>query len=248
MEKVLLLGGTREARLIADLLAMRPGCDAILSLAGVTASPSNTGLPNTKLRQRVGGFGGAAKMAEWMQAEAITTLIDATHPYAEQISAHAVVAAEMARVRRLGLWRPPWQPEGGDRWQHYDNWQALIVALPHGARVMLTAGQDAIRAFAGRAFADEDRVTVVARALKQPEAQSGITFIEGLPKEHWQDEAALLKAHGITHLVAKNSGGTSSRAKLVAARHLGLPVLLLARPSPPPPPLFDNIESLMQAF
>ena len=88
-EKILLLGGTREARMIAGLLAKRDDCTAILSLAGVTSSP-----PDTGLEKRIGGFGGAEKMAAWMQDEAITTLIDATHPYAARISANAAWAAE----------------------------------------------------------------------------------------------------------------------------------------------------------
>lgn len=245
-EKILLLGGTREARMIAGLLAKRDDCTAILSLAGVTSSP-----PDTGLEKRIGGFGGAEKMAAWMQDEAITTLIDATHPYAARISANAAWAAEKTGTRRLCLSRPQWQPEDGDQWQEFDDWDSLAAVIPDGAKVLLTAGQDGITALAAAgamAGGGQNRFELVARALENPDKSAGITFIKGLPGKQWQDEAALLTQHAITHLVAKNSGGTSSRAKLVAARHLGVPVLLLARPAPPPPPLYEDVETLMQAL
>ena len=140
-EKILLLGGTREARMIAGLLAKRDDCTAILSLAGVTSSP-----PDTGLEKRIGGFGGAEKMAAWMQDEAITTLIDATHPYAARISANAAWAAEKTGIRRLCLSRPQWEPEDGDQWQEFDDWSSLAAVIPDGARVFLTAGQDGITA------------------------------------------------------------------------------------------------------
>lgn len=238
MERILLLGGTREARIIAAKLAKRDDCEAILSLAGVTSSP-----PDTGLKQRIGGFGGAMKMAGWMKAEAITTVIDATHPYAAGISANAAQAATAAGVRRLTLWRPGWVAEPADHWQEFPSWQALIETVPDAARVMLTAGQDGISAFAGI-----ERFAVVARALENPAADSGITFINSLPQSDWEAEAALLTSHGITHLVAKNSGGVSSQAKLIAARALNLPVLMLARPDPPPGPRFDDVSSLMDAL
>ena len=238
MEKILLLGGTREARIIARELANRDDCDAILSLAGVTSSP-----PDTGLKQRIGGFGGAEKMAEWLMAESITTVIDATHPYAAQMSANAVRATQLAGCRLLCLLRPAWQPGQEDLWQEYQHWDDLISALPDGAKVMLTAGQDGIRAFAGT-----KRLVVVARALENPAEQSDITFINSLPSRHWEEEVSLFSQYGITHLVAKNSGGTSSIAKLAAARHLGLPVLLLARPAPPPAPIFEDVESLIAAL
>ena len=246
MEKVLLLGGTREARMIADQLDRRDDCKAILSLAGVTSSP-----PETGLEKRIGGFGGAEKMAAWMQDEAITTLIDATHPYAARISANAAWAAEKTGVRRLCLSRPQWQPQEGDQWQEFDDWPSLAAVIPDGARVFLTAGQDGITALSaagGTAQSGQYRFELIARALENPDQKAEITFIKSLPGKRWQDEAALLTKHAITHLVAKNSGGTSSRAKLVAARHLGVPVLLLARPAPPPPPLYADVETLMQAL
>ena len=244
-EKILLLGGTREARMIAGLLAKRDDCTAILSLAGVTSSP-----PDTGLEKRIGGFGGAEKMAAWMQDEAITTLIDATHPYAARISANAAWAAEKTGIRRLCLSRPQWQPEEGDHWQEFDDWSSLAAAIPDGATVFLTAGQDGITALSAGATAQSGqyRFELIARALENPDQKAEITFIKSLPGKHWQDEAALLTKHAITHLVAKNSGGNSSRAKLVAARHLGVPVLLLARPAPPPPPLYADVETLMQAL
>lgn len=236
MPKILLLGGTREARKLAGLLADDPRYDAILSLAGVTSTP-----PETGLAMRIGGFGGAEGMAQWITDHGVTTIIDATHPYAAGISANAACAAEITRARRLCLWRPPWQAEPDDHWQEYDGWAGLVSAIPDKATVFLTAGQDGIRAFAGA-----DRFDVVARALENPVENGKMTFIGSLPSRNWQDEAALFSQYGITHLVAKNSGGISSLAKLVAARQMGLPVLMLARPSPPPSPLFDDIETLMQ--
>jgi precorrin-6A/cobalt-precorrin-6A reductase len=238
MERMLVLGGTREARVIASQLAGRPDCKATLSLAGVTAAP-----PDAEVEMRIGGFGGAEGMAIWLEENAITTLVDATHPYASNISAHAALAAEKAGIRRLCLWRPAWKAAPDDNWQEYADWPDLISAIPDGASVFLTAGQEGIRA-----FGDETRFDIVARALNNPKDVAGFTFVSSLPGKDWEEEAALFRQHHITHLVAKNSGGISSWAKLVAARHLSVPVLLLARPEQPPPPLYEDADSLMKAL
>ncbi len=239
MEKILLLGGTREARAIASQLAGRPECRATLSLAGVTSAPP----PDTGLELRVGGFGGTEGMVAWLKENEITTLLDATHPYATEISDHAALAAEKVGAKRFCLYREAWQATSDDDWQEYGNWPELIAAIPDGAVVFLTAGQDGIRAFSG-----ETRFDVVARALETPKDGTGFEFMSGLPGKNWQEEAALIRQRQITHLVAKNSGGASSWAKMAAARHLGIPVLLLARPKPPPPPVFKDVDSLMKAL
>lgn len=244
MTRLLLLGGTLDARRLARQLAERPDLDATLSLAGVTSAPPDPGIP-----MRIGGFGGAGGLAHYLHEQSVDWLVDATHPYAARISANAAEAAGRASVNRLALWRPPWQPEAGDDWQEFADWPALAAAIPKGARVFLAAGQDGIRALAPSPEGPGPDATIIARALNRPVGTpSTVEFIRALPARTWQEEAALFEVQRISHVIAKNSGGTASRAKLDAARRLGLPVLMLARPAPPPGPLYPDAESLLAAL
>ncbi|XDZ67053.1 precorrin-6A/cobalt-precorrin-6A reductase [Alphaproteobacteria bacterium LSUCC0684] len=239
MMRILLLGGTLEARELAGRFALLDDISATLSLAGVTSAPPDPGIP-----MRVGGFGGPEGLTAYLEAEQITTIVDATHPFASTISANAARAAEMAGIRRLVLWRPAWQAGPGDDWQEFGNWDDLIPAIPDGAQVFAAAGQDGMRAL-GR----ETRFGILARALKRPEGlPEHIRFLRGLPGKTAAAEEDVFRAEKITHLVAKNAGGEASRAKLIAAGRLGLPVLLLARPVPPPGELFEDVERLIAAL
>jgi precorrin-6A/cobalt-precorrin-6A reductase len=239
MRHILLLGGTFEARQIAARLASRDDVSATLSLAGVTNSPPDPGIP-----VRIGGFGGPEGLAAYIEDKKISTLIDATHPFASTISANAEKAAAMTGIRRLVLWRPAWQPETGDRWREFDGWDELISAIPDGAYVFAAAGQDGMKALGG-----ETRFNILARALKKPAGlPEHIHFLCGLPGRTEAAEETLFRDHGITHLVAKNAGGKASKAKLIAARSLGLPVFLLARPAPPSGEVFDDTDRLIAAL
>ena len=234
MKNVLLLGGTLEARRLAKALSRRDDIKAIISLAGVTSAP-----PDFGLEKRIGGFGGIQGLVDYIKSEAIDILIDATHPYAKQMSHHAAAATLETGITRLALNRPPWQAEPGDDWQEFASWDDLIAAIPQDAHIFLAAGQDGMIAFdRQRSFA------ITARALEEPQGLNHpINLIKSLPQSAPEDEIDLFQEHGITHLVCKNSGGTASTAKLIAARHLGMKVLMLARP-PFPTPLFPQGESL----
>ena len=241
MKRIMILGGTLEARRLADHAGAQGWC-ATLSLAGVTDA---TVVAKTTIPMRRGGFGGARGLADWITKNEITHLVDATHPYAARISASAAEAAAMTLITRLALLRPPWQPTAADNWREFDDWQSLAAALPCGARIFLTAGQDAIKAMADAA----GHCTIIARALNNPVADNpAITFIASPPGKTVGDEKNLMRETEITHLVAKNSGGKASRAKIDAARDLGLPVFMLARPAPPPLPWYSNIDEMIEAL
>jgi precorrin-6A/cobalt-precorrin-6A reductase len=237
--QVLLLGGTAEARVIADNLARRDDVSAVLSLAGVLSQPPELALP-----LRIGGFGGVEGLVQYIHDHGITTVIDATHPYAAQMSAHAVAACDQTGARRLSLWRPPWQAELLDDWTDFEDWHALMATIPNGARVFLAAGQDGMNALP---FPFD--FTVIARALARPKnLPEGVTLIKALPGKTPQEEAAIFQKYRISHLICKNSGGDSSRAKLLAARGLKLPVLMIKRPLSSPPPLYDTPDLLLAAL
>ena len=242
---LLLLGGTLEARQIAAVLAdSKTQFKATLSLAGVTSAP-----PDPEIPVRTGGFGGAAGLADYLEDNRVDILVDATHPFAIQISANAEEACRQVGVERLTLWRPAWKPLEGDEWSEFGGWPDLIANLPDGARVFMAAGQEGIRAIATDPRLADGRIICVARAIEEPpETPHGIDFIKSRPATAWQDEAELFREKSITHLVAKNSGGEAGRAKLDAARQLGLPVLLLARPEPPAGSLHNTVEDILTAL
>lgn len=218
---VLILGGTREAaELAAELIAEHPGWRVITSLAGRTREPAPVAGET-----RIGGFGGAEGLAAYLRAEGVTQLIDATHPFATQISANARAAAEMAGVPLDIRTREPWQRQPGDLWTEVASLDEARDAIPVGARVLLALGSQHIAAFAARRD-----VRFVVRMVDPPETPLDLPdhqLVLGKPGETAQQEAALLAKHAITHIVCRNSGGKGAYAKIEAARERRLPVIIL---------------------
>ncbi|PWC29938.1 cobalt-precorrin-6A reductase [Teichococcus aestuarii] len=225
--RVLLLGGTTEARALARALAGDARFRATLSLAGATRAPLPQPLP-----ARVGGFGGVAGLVAYLRAEGIAALVDATHPFAAQMTRHAAAAAALAGVALLRVERPAWSAGPGDDWREFPDMPAIAAALGEAPRrVWLTVGQKELAPF--RAAPQHD---YLIRSVDPPAPESlppRATVLAATGPFTLEGERALLRAHRIGVLVSKNSGGSATEAKLQAAREAGLPVLLLARPPAP---------------
>ena len=234
--RILILGGTGEARSLAGALARRPRTTVITSLAGRTVAPR---LPEGELR--VGGFGGGAGLAAYIAQEKIDAVIDATHPYAAAISRHAVEAAKTAGRPLLRLERPAWTPQLGDHWIEVDNFPAAAEAAPRlGSRVFLTIGTKEIAAFAGM-----EGLWFLVRLVERPDRPLPLLDHEillGRGPFAEAEEFELMRRHRIDLVIAKNSGGEATYAKIAAARRLGIPVMLLRRPSLPPAGTATSIE------
>lgn len=220
------MGGTSEASRTARLLA-DAGLDAVFSYAGRTSAPVDQPLP-----VRIGGFGGAQGLTAWLRDQRISHVIDATHPFAAQISRNAIAAAAAARLPILSLQRPPWQPVAGDQWSNVPDIAAAAAALPEQpASVFLAIGKQNLTAFCNLPHRWLLRLVDPPQgALPLPRATAVIARGPFTP----QSDEALMRAHVITHVVAKNAGGEGARAKLTAANRLGLPVILIDRPALPP--------------
>jgi len=219
---LLILAGTSEARTIIGTLKDDARIKITASLAGATPSPIDLMVPTRK-----GGFGGAKGLADYCHAHDVDAIVDVTHPYAAQISRNANEAAILARVKLIRYMRPAWQAGKGDCWRYFDSWSDMADALPTGARVFLAGGSGALAA-----FQECDQIDVWARGLNKQNTKKSLNFnfINAPPNKKSEDEEKLFITHDITHICAKNSGGTASIAKLHAARSLGLPVWLLSRP------------------
>jgi precorrin-6A/cobalt-precorrin-6A reductase len=238
-KKILILGGTAEARALAQRLAPRGGLDVTLSLAGRTAAPARQPVP-----VRVGGFGGAAGLADFLKRERIDVLIDATHPYAGVISANAVAAARAADVCLIALQRPPWAPIGGDRWTEVRDVAAAVETLGQTPRrVFVTLGRNELAPLqnASQHFYLVRSVDPVEPPLNLPHAQ----YVTARGPFAEADEHALLAAHGIETVIAKNSGGTATYGKIAAARTLGIAVIMLRRPAAPERPAAQNVDEAL---
>jgi precorrin-6A/cobalt-precorrin-6A reductase len=229
---ILVLGGTGEARALADAL-VGEGHDTILSLAGRTMQPAPS-----RARVRSGGFGGAAGLAAYLTAENVAACIDATHPFAARMSANALAACTMAGVPRLALVRPEWTPVDGDRWIFVADVAQAARLLPAMARRVFVAFADGLDALAGL-----DLDFVVRRAEPGPVPLARARVIVSRGPFVRDAERDLFAAERIDALLAKASGGAAARAKLDAARNLGLPVLLLRRPDAPPGPQVADIAA-----
>ncbi|MEV8593799.1 cobalt-precorrin-6A reductase [Streptomyces sp. NPDC052012] len=223
---VLILGGTTEARELAAELASRPGTKVTTSLAGRVTRPGEVAG-----EVRVGGFGGAQGLADWLRAQGVCAVVDATHPFAEQITGNAARAADLTGLPLVVLRRPGWRPGPGDVWHPVPSLDAAADLLPRlGRRVFLTTGRLGLAA-----FAHLTELHFVVRSVEPPEPPVPPHAHALLARGPFTlaDETALLRDHGIDVLVTKDSGGSATSPKLTAARALGLPVVLVRRPPLP---------------
>jgi len=219
--KILILGGTKEAAELAEKL-VREGHDVTSSLAGRTKEPKPIA---GKLR--TGGFGGVNGLADFLKTHQFDKLIDATHPFAKQISENAKLAAGNIAIEFEVRTREPWQRQPGDIWHEVASLEDARNMLQPQARVLLALGSQYIDLFKTRAD-----VFFLVRMVDEPDEQLQLPNHElliGKPSTDWQEEANMLKANGITHIICRNSGGTGAYAKVEAARSLGLPVVMVQR-------------------
>jgi precorrin-6A/cobalt-precorrin-6A reductase len=225
--RVLLLGGSSEASVLARLLAADARFQATLSLAGATRDPAPAPIP-----QRVGGFGGVMGLVAYLRAQHIDALIDATHPFARQMSTNAVAATERTGVALLQLLRPPWSAVAGDRWIEVEEMSAAAEALGEAPqRVFLTVGRKELAPF----LAHPQHHYVIRSVDPPPDdlrpRDSEVITARG--PFALADEHRLLAEREIEVVVTKNSGGKATAAKLQAARERGLPVVIVQRPELP---------------
>ncbi len=223
---LLILGGTTEASALASLVAQR-GLAATLSYAGRVERPRPQ-----PVAHRVGGFGGAAGLRDWLRAERITHVVDATHPFADQMSRNAVEACAAAGVPLVALTRPPWARQPGDDWTEVADVPAAVSALAGPPRrVMLAVGRLSLAAFAAQPQHRYLLRLVDPPAQPPPLPHHDVVVSRGPFTA--EEDAALMRAHDVDLVVSKNSGGSGARAKIDAARALSLPVLMVGRPPVP---------------
>jgi precorrin-6A/cobalt-precorrin-6A reductase len=232
-KKVLILGGTRDARQLAFRL-IHAGHDVTTSFAGVTEHPVQ---PEGKVR--VGGFGGVEGLRQYLHAEKYDVLVDATHPFAAIISANAAQA--MGDVELLRLERPAWTPKPNDQWIDVADIQNAVDALPLQASVMLTIGRKEVAPFLARA--DLSGVARMIEPTPIPLPAKWSLMLER-PPFSLESETTLLREHNITHLVSKNAGSSDTETKLTAARNLQIPVIMIARPFKPAVTTYSSVEAI----
>ncbi|MFJ9506283.1 cobalt-precorrin-6A reductase [Streptomyces anulatus] len=230
---VLVLGGTTEARRLAERLAAPAPCSrgqvrVTTSLAGRVSAPR---LPPGDVR--VGGFGGPDGLAAWVREHDVDVLIDATHPFAATMSRNAAEAAAQAHVPLLALRRPGWVAQDGDRWHAAGSLAEAAELLPAlGERVFLTTGRMGLAAFAGAAL---DDLWFLVRSVDAPEPPCPARMEVLLDRGPFtlEGERALIRRHRLDVLVTKDSGGDATAPKLTAAREAGIPVVVVRRPPVP---------------
>jgi precorrin-6A/cobalt-precorrin-6A reductase len=224
MKRLLILGGTGDAVELADRAIELPGLEVITSLAGRTSAPKHL-VGNV----RIGGFGGEAGLIAYLQTEQIDLIIDATHPFAARISRNAATAATKVGIPRLMLIRPEWVRSPEDNWIEVESVEAAVQAIPASAeRIFVTIGRQQLAPFAS--LTDK---WCLMRSIDPPNANSslppGKLLLDRGPFS-LERERQLLIDYRIQAIVSKNSGGDATYAKIIAARELGLPVVMVQRP------------------
>lgn len=237
-KRVLILGGTIDATELAARAADIPGLEVISSLAGRTRRP----LPAQNTR--IGGFGGVTGLTDYLQKQQIDLLIDATHPFAAEISFNAAAAAAMVGIPRLMLIRPAWEPVAADSWLQVASYEAAAIVLPSLAqRIFLTIGRQELAA-----FAHLQHLWFLMRMIDPPPPDAamppGKLLLERGPFS-LEAERSLLQQDGIGAIVSKNSGGEATSAKIIAARELKIPIVIVQRP---PVPMGESVADVENAL
>ena len=247
----LVLGGTQDARSLCLALAEFPAVQITLSLAGALGETARESffsrmLPSMtkRISLRVGGFGGVDGLARYISEQNVSFLVDATHPYAARMSAHAVEAARKTGVKIARLERPPWRRHANEMWIEADDLFDAARKIPFGATCLLAVGRQSLLPFhpithcrfAVRSIAPSD-----LEGFRAP-----VETIQSLPGASVGAEESLMRDLGITCLVSKNSGGERAFHKVAAAHNLGLDIVMVARPSLPQCRQYCDVKSLME--
>ena len=234
----LILGGIADASLLAAEIA-RAGIDAVYSYGGRTRTPADQPLPT-----RIGGFGGASGLADYIRREGITHVIDATHPFAAEMSRNAIEACAETGTALIAMERAPWSKAPGDIWIEVGDVSAAAAALPGTpAQVFLAIGRQHIAPFAAK-----QQHSYTLRFVDPPEAPLPFAadVIVSRGPFTLDGELDMMRARGINWIVARNSGGDGARAKIDAARLLGLPVVMISRPKLPERLRVESVAEVMQ--
>ena len=237
-DRILILGGTRDAREIADEL-VAAGRNVVTSLAGVTEQPI---LPSGEVR--VGGFGGVVGLKSYLESGHIRLVIDATHPFAARMSVQAFEACHAIGVLLIRFERSPWVAGEDDDWTYTPSAAEAASAVPSGARVLLTTGRKDLQP-----FFDRQDISGIARMIEASPVAPPCNWqiLRERPPFSFAGELTLMSENAVTHLVTKNAGGTSTKAKLLAARERKIPVFMINRPSKPVVRSFGAIGKLVSA-
>ncbi len=240
--QLLILGGTGDASTLAKKAASIADLNIILSLAGRTETARNSSSNNTSIQTRIGGFGGIEGLIDYLQQNSINLIIDATHPFAAQISHHGAEAARICKIPYLMLDRPQWEKERGDNWIEVETIAEATKILPNVAkRVFLTIGRQELAAFAH--FQD---IWFLMRSIEppQPPIPQGKIILHQAPF-YPEAEKKLLIEYQIGAIVSKNSGGEATYAKIIAAREIGIPIVMTKRPSLPKVERISSVEEAL---
>jgi precorrin-6A/cobalt-precorrin-6A reductase len=239
MMRALILGGIADANVLAGQMA-RAGIDAVYSYGGRTRAPAGQPLPT-----RIGGFGGAEGLADYLRRESITHVIDATHPFAAEMSRNAIAACADTGTPLLALERAPWGKTSGDHWIEVADIISAVAALPEArSRIFLAIGRQHIAPFGTR-----PQHAYTLRFVDPPEEAPPLPDAEIIVSRGpftLEGEFEMMRARAIEWVVARNSGGSGARAKIDAARALGLPVIMLARPQLPDRLKVESVAEVME--
>lgn len=243
---ILILGGTTEARQLAERLGETGRFRLELSMAGRTKAPARQPVP-----VRIGGFGGAEGLGRYLTEHGFDLLIDATHPYAARISANAAQAAALTGIPLVALRRPGWERQAGDCWLEVESVEAAVAALGvPSRRTLLALGRQELLPF--EAAPQHAYLVRSVDPVDPPLVLPTVTYLTARGPFEEADERALLTDHGIEAIVCKNSGGTASYGKIAAARALGIEVIMIRRPVLPDVLVFQTVDDLVshvdQAF
>ena len=240
MKRLLILGGTGDGVELASQATKIPGVEVISSLAGRTITPKSL-----VGAVRIGGFGGEAGLVEYLQTEQIDLLIDATHPFAAQISGNAAGAARQVGIPWLMLIRPGWERLPQDDWIEVGRIEAAVTAIPASAkRIFLTIGRQQVALFAGLT-----NKWCLIRSIDPPDSSillpPGEVLLDRGPFS-LEQELQLLRDYRIEAIVSKNSGGDATYAKIIAARELGIPVIMVQRPIVPEGDVVTSVSGAIE--